>query len=508
MSGPSRSPTEIETDPVAAEIQYFDAYVGDQGDFNPFTDRGWKTLQRRFERWVADPLSRQMPPEQVRVLEIGCGTGRSRCIYQRFLKCHIGLDLSHQAVRVAAERFPDSGWMRADACVLPFADESFDVIAFSSVLHHIPNYLPALKEAMRVLRPGGWVFAYDPNVLHPAMALFRWPKSKLYMATGVSPNERPLHPRRLRRQYRNAGFQYVYLRCQGDIPYRQVAPGPINAMLWAYNAVDYVWERIGLGRRFGTFIITAARKAPLPSTPPVTDGPPPRYSVVVPAYNEGPNIAEYCRNAIEKLPPNYELLICYDFDADDTLPALAALPPEAKPKRIRLIRNRLGPGVRYAIEAGMSAAAAPVMVVMMADVSDDFGAVEEMVSRAEAGAAVVCASRYMTGGKQLGGPKLKGFLSRVAGLTLYWFTGLATHDATNSFKAYRLDFLRKTPIESTAGFCLGLELTVKAHFSGRRVEEVPATWIDRTAGMSRFKLFKWLPKYLRWYFLAFRSRWL
>jgi len=112
------------------------------------------------------------------------------------------------------------------------------------------------------------------------------------------------------------------------------------------------------------------------------------------------------------------------------------------------------------------------------------------------------------GGRQLGGPMLKGFLSHVAGVTLHWFTGLATHDATNSFKAYRLDFLRKTPIESTAGFCLGLELTVKAHFSGQRVEEVPATWIDRTAGLSRFKLFKWMPKYLRWYFLAFRRRWL
>jgi hypothetical protein len=86
--------------------------------------------------------------------------------------------------------------------------------------------------------------------------------------------------------------------------------------------------------------------------------------------------------------------------------------------------------------------------------------------------------------------------------------GLPTRDPTNSFKAYRRDFLERTPIESAAGFSLGLELTVKAHFAGERVEEIPATWRDRTAGESRFRLMAWLPLYLRWYFWALRKRWL
>jgi glycosyltransferase involved in cell wall biosynthesis len=234
----------------------------------------------------------------------------------------------------------------------------------------------------------------------------------------------------------------------------------------------------------------------------------PDYSVVVPVYNEADNIGPLCRAALEQLAGNYELLIVYDFDADSTLPALAALPADAKPAHLRTVHNTLGRGVRFAIEAGMRSARAPVVLVTMADLSDDFASVPEMIRKAAAGADVVSGSRYMRGGRQEGGPWLKGLLSRTAGLTLHWLTGLPTHDPTNSFKAYRKDFLDRTVIESEAGFALGIELTVKAHFTGGRVEEVPASWRDRTAGKSRFKLLKWLPMYLRWYLWALRERWL
>ena len=106
----------------------------------------------------------------------------------------------------------------------------------------------------------------------------------------------------------------------------------------------------------------------------------------------------------------------------------------------------------------------------------------------------------------VGGPVVKSLLSRSAGRSLSLLARIGTRDATNSFKAYRTDFLRRTPIESTAGFALALELTAKAHFAGQRVEEVPATWRDRSAGESRFRLMAWLPVYLRWYFWAIAQR--
>lgn len=232
----------------------------------------------------------------------------------------------------------------------------------------------------------------------------------------------------------------------------------------------------------------------------------PRYSVVLPVFKEDKVIGAFCKKARAEFPPDGELLVCYDMDSDSTLPALAAIPDDEKPANIRLIKNDLGPGVRFAIEAGMRAATAPVVLVMMADLSDDFRRIEEMISRVEAGADVVCASRYSPGGEQIGGPWFKGQLSRLAGSSLHLVAGLPTRDPTNSFKAYKKSFLDSQKIESPAGFSLGIELVVKAHFEGGRVEEVPASWYDRTAGESRFQLRKWLPLYLHWYFYALRRR--
>jgi len=77
--------------------------------------------------------------------------------------------------------------------------------------------------------------------------------------------------------------------------------------------------------------------------------------------------------------------------------------------------------------------------------------------------------------------------------------GIPTHDPTNNFRLYSRRLLESVEVESEAGFELAIELTVKAHLAGMRVAEVPTTWRDRTAGESRFRLWHWLPHYLRWY---------
>jgi SAM-dependent methyltransferase len=173
---------------------------------------------------------------------------------------YVGIDLSAESIEMARRRFPGAEWLVGDACHLEFPDASFDVVAFSSVLHHIPDFPRALAEAHRVLRPGGKVFAFDPNLLNPFMALLRWPKSPLYSSNGVSPNESPLLPRVLRQGFEQTGLVKLRQRCQSDIPYRAVAPKWANRCLAAFNLVDRCWEHSGLGRWMGTFVITYGEK--------------------------------------------------------------------------------------------------------------------------------------------------------------------------------------------------------------------------------------------------------
>jgi dolichol-phosphate mannosyltransferase len=230
----------------------------------------------------------------------------------------------------------------------------------------------------------------------------------------------------------------------------------------------------------------------------------PELSVVMPVYNEGEAVAPVLRALEGSLRTSHETIVVYDFDGDTTVPVLARLSSELP--AVRGLRNDLGHGVLNAMRAGLAAARGDFILITMADGSDEPGDVEPMVERARAGADVVAASRYMPGGRQVGGPRLKSVMSRIAGLSLHWFAGVPVHDATSNFRLYRRSFLDSVTIESRAGFELALELTVKATLAGRPMAEVPTTWRDRTSGQSNFRLRKWLPEYLRWYALAFRGR--
>lgn len=236
------------------EAEYFNTHAQSIGEFNPFADRGWQTLTNCFHRI-------QPTATDLKLLDVGCGTGHSRQIYRDRCREYTGIDLSGSELVLAKQKFPEDTWIEADACDMPFPDQHFDAVCFSSVLHHIPEMKLAIQQAYRVLKPGGFLFAYDPNVFHPAMALFRHPKSPLYSPVGVSPNEKPLQASDIRRLLNESHFIRIKQWCQSDIPYREVAPKGFRMFLKAYNTLDWCWQCSGLGYFFGTFIISGAFKS-------------------------------------------------------------------------------------------------------------------------------------------------------------------------------------------------------------------------------------------------------
>jgi glycosyltransferase involved in cell wall biosynthesis len=227
----------------------------------------------------------------------------------------------------------------------------------------------------------------------------------------------------------------------------------------------------------------------------------PRLSIVVPAYNEGESIVPFLDRVFEAVTLPCEMLVVFDTPEDTTRPFLEKYARE-EPRLVPTL-NTYGRGPAKAIRFGFDHASADVVVVTMADGSDDPLQIDALARLVERGVVVAAASRYTRPGRQIGGPGFKAFLSRMAGVSLYWFARVGTRDATNSFKAYSREFVRQVGVESDAGFEIGIELVAKARRHRLPVAEVPTIWLDRAFGTSNFQLKAWIPRYLRWYRYAF-----
>jgi glycosyltransferase involved in cell wall biosynthesis len=224
-------------------------------------------------------------------------------------------------------------------------------------------------------------------------------------------------------------------------------------------------------------------------------------TVVVPAYNEDAAILPVLDRIFEAVTLDLEVVVVVDFLEDATVEPVLSHPEAGD--RLRVLVNTYGRGPANAIRYGIDQARHEVVVVTMADGSDDPRLIDPLARLVERGVVVAAASRYSAGGQQVGGPFVKGVMSRSAGLSLGLLGRVGTRDATNSFKAYSTHFVREVGIHSRSGFEIGLELTAKARRLRRPVAELPTIWLDRAAGESSFDTRAWIPKYLRWYRFAF-----
>jgi glycosyltransferase involved in cell wall biosynthesis len=225
---------------------------------------------------------------------------------------------------------------------------------------------------------------------------------------------------------------------------------------------------------------------------------------VIPAYNEGGQLVPVLERIAENVTLPFETLVVYDQPDDTTAPAAQAFADGDR--RVRPVLNTYGKGPANAIRFGIDSAEGDVVVVTMADGSDDPRQIDELTRLVERGVVIAAASRYAPGGQQVGGPFVKSTLSRLAGRSLYWFGRVGTRDATNSFKAYSRNFVQAVGVDSREGFELGLELTAKARRLRLPVAEIPTIWLERQSGLSNFKLIAWIPRYFRWYLFAFGPR--
>jgi ubiquinone/menaquinone biosynthesis C-methylase UbiE len=164
--------------------------------------------QRRAARRAALFVERGALGPGRRALEYGCGTG---VFLERVAASGaqlVGLDLSPDLLARARTRLAGADNVRlarGNAEALPFPDASFDTVYGCSVLHHL-DLVAGLREAWRVLRPGGRLVFSEPNLLNPQVALmFHCTPLKPHFA--VSPDERAFTRFEAWRALRASGFE-------------------------------------------------------------------------------------------------------------------------------------------------------------------------------------------------------------------------------------------------------------------------------------------------------------
>ena len=100
-----------------------------------------------------------------RILDIGCGLGMYVSQFRRFTEDVHGVDVDPDKVAQASQWLPNL--QVAPAEQLPYADGSFDVILLNEVIEHVDDDQRTIREAFRVLAPGGHIIIYAPNRLYP-----------------------------------------------------------------------------------------------------------------------------------------------------------------------------------------------------------------------------------------------------------------------------------------------------------------------------------------------------
>lgn len=221
-------------------------------------------------------------------------------------------------------------------------------------------------------------------------------------------------------------------------------------------------------------------------------------AIIIPVFKEQDTIAKVLGDIDHSLREPATVYLIADFATDPTISAAETVAADLS-VQVRFIFQNDARGPALAIKLGIESSTEKFIVFMTADDSDDASDIPRLVSLLRTGATVVCASRYAKGGKHIGGPKLKYFLSWLAGQIARLVKRLDTCDPTNLFKAATRDFLNKISIESKFGFTLGLELVGKANGGSYSVVEIPTIWHERTVGASSFKTLKWLPTYIYWF---------
>jgi len=208
--------------------------------------------------------------------------------------------------------------------------------------------------------------------------------------------------------------------------------------------------------------------------------------VIIPTYNERDNI-----------PPLVESLLHHDgvrvLIVDDASPdgtgAAADEAARLHPGRVDVLHRASGRGFGRSYIDGIRRAVAmgsDLICQMDADFSHDPAALPSLLAAADR-ADIVIGSRYVRGGGVVNWPLHRRLLSRFANLYVRAITRLEARDCTSGYRCWRREALAAMPIDCfvSDGYSFLVEMLFVAARQGRRIAEVPITYVERREGQSK-----------------------
>jgi dolichol-phosphate mannosyltransferase len=223
-----------------------------------------------------------------------------------------------------------------------------------------------------------------------------------------------------------------------------------------------------------------------------------KLSIVIPAYNEEKNVgrtlAELQRVVGKERGIPYEIIVVNDNSTDDTENMIRSMMTENS--HLRIV-NRVSPGgFGRAIRAGLEAVRGDVVVICMADLSDDPHDVVAYYDKICQGYDCVFGSRFIKGSQVENYPWLKLIVNRIVNTCIRFLFWVPFNDLTNAFKAYRTSVIRDCGPYRSSHFNITLELSLSALIRNYTICQIPIRWSGRTWGSSNLRMREMGRRYL------------
>ena len=138
--------------------------------FNKKSKDFYKTPEGIFSRTMYSALIQRLNEKTFEsLLDVGCGTGNVLALIKDKFNVKVsGIDLSEGMIKKSRELLGENVDLKVgDSEILPWVDDTFDVIICNASFHHYPNPVAVLKEMRRVLKPDGRVIIADPWMPNP-----------------------------------------------------------------------------------------------------------------------------------------------------------------------------------------------------------------------------------------------------------------------------------------------------------------------------------------------------